>query len=187
MIAKYIIKNLKELKDSIGATEKNFLITVSKTAKKILLEDIVVDAQENVVGKVLKARSGSLARAIYGKVTVKDKSVILELGADLKKAPYARIHEYGGVIVPKKAKALTIPLNGTMGFAREHSGLFIWKSPKSGKLFLAKSDGGNLKLMYLLAKKVTMPERPYLRPAMEKNKNKLINAIKGLKEKDFKS
>jgi phage gpG-like protein len=92
---------------------------------------------------------------------------------------YARIHEFGGTITPKKAQYLAIPMaaakTGT-GVSRYESprqvpGLFVFKS-KAGNLLLARREGkkGKLKLFFVLKKSVKIPARPYLGPA--------VNAIK---------
>ena len=61
---------------------------------------------------------------------------------------YARIQELGGTIRP-------LPSN-------KH-GLLIWRDPDTGKVHAAK--------------KVTIPARPYLRPAMTENQSDILNAM----------
>lgn len=68
---------------------------------------------------------------------------------------YARIHELGGVIKPKRAKALAIP-----------------DPKKAGGVILVKS--------------VTIPRRPYLRPAADKEYPKLAARIKRAFERSSK-
>lgn len=55
-------------------------------------------------GQVLKRRTGHLARSIKGEARLESDRVIGIIGST--GVPYARIHEYGGVITPKKAKIL---------------------------------------------------------------------------------
>jgi phage gpG-like protein len=84
---------------------------------------------------------------------------------------YAALHQYGGTITPKNAKALTIPLTreaarsgGARRFPRP---LFILKSD-NGKAFLAeevakgKKGKTKLTLHYLLSQGVRIPARPFL-------------------------
>ena len=61
----------------------------------------------------------------------------VKVGVDLATVPYARIHEFGGVIKPKNGKYLVFEINGQKVFA----------------------------------KSVTMPARPYLRPALHDNRD----------------
>ena len=60
---------------------------------------------------------------------------------------YARIQELGGTIVP-------LPSN--------KKGLLIWRDPDSGKICVAR--------------KVTLPARPYLAPAIAHNQSDILNA-----------
>lgn len=89
--------------------------------------------------------------------------------------PYAAIHEYGGVIRPKNSRFLTIP------FAPQYSGkrarefsLKMGFDPEHGRVL--KTTGGEI--AYLLRERVTIPERPYLKPARDKvAKDKIISAM----------
>jgi phage gpG-like protein len=86
---------------------------------------------------------------------------------------YAAIHQHGGTIVPRNAKALSIPLTKAAWSARgprQFPGeLFLFKSGK-GNAFLAeaKQKGRGRKkfteltLHYLLLQSVTIPARPFL-------------------------
>ena len=66
---------------------------------------------------------------------------------------------YGGPIVPKRAKALTIPIHpaahgrGARELGPKVGGLFILRS-KGGAAFLAGKLGGRLTLYYILLKRV---------------------------------
>ncbi len=88
-------------------------------------------------------------------------------------AIYAAIHEFGGVIKPVTPgiKFLTIPLTkeARRNRARDFDDLFFLES-KDGEFFLAREKGSDLEFMYRLVKKVRMPARPYLRPAIYENK-----------------
>ena len=80
---------------------------------------------------------------------------------------YARIHEYGGVIRPVRARMLAVPItpearkHGPRQFPRP---LFVVKGPK--RAVLAEQDGDQMQVHYVLMSSVTMPARPYLRPAL---------------------
>lgn len=86
--------------------------------------------------KVLNIRSGRLRASIKPKVRKSGDTVRGEIGTNVI---YARIHEMGGVITPKKTKALKFNIPGVG-----------WRT----------------------AKKVTIPARPFLRPAMTENLNR---------------
>ncbi|UOG61435.1 hypothetical protein [Leptospira noguchii] len=78
----------------------------------------------------------------------------------------AGANEFGAVIRPKNSKWLTIPLLPELRgkSPRSISGLkFI--PPKKGKssAMLAKTEGGHLTPLFILTKKVVIPERSWLR------------------------
>ena len=87
--------------------------------------------------------------------------------------PYARIHEYGGRILPKRRRFLTIPqekafigrsaLNFDLNFGR-----------LGGKPYLFTKDGT---AAYRLVRQVVIPERPYLRPAFAENEDFAVQLI----------
>lgn len=88
---------------------------------------------------------------------------------------YAAIHEFGGTIRPLRAKNLAIPANKTarkLGSPRKFSNL-RWIPGTVGKSYLVNDDG----LQFTLVKSVTIPARPYLRPAYENNQAQLVMTI----------
>jgi len=62
-------------------------------------------------GQVLKRRTGNLSRAVFSRAqAVGDGDVVVVVGVDSTKAPHGRIHEVGGIIRPRRASKLTIPI-----------------------------------------------------------------------------
>jgi hypothetical protein len=62
-------------------------------------------------GQVLKARTGTLSRAVFSRTQATgDGDVMVVVGVDSAKAPYGRIHEVGGIIRPRRAANLAIPI-----------------------------------------------------------------------------
>jgi phage gpG-like protein len=78
---------------------------------------------------------------------------------------YAPIHHYGGVITPKKAKSLAIPLSKEAMTKRprdfEDKRLFVMTS-KKGTKFLAEKVGETTIRHFVLVKSVKIPERPFM-------------------------
>jgi phage gpG-like protein len=86
-------------------------------------------------------------------------------------APGARLHQFGGTIVPVRAKALTIPLTveavragGARNFPRP---LFVLKKKDGGPggalaETVGKGKNASVRVHYLLRMSVTIPARPYL-------------------------
>lgn len=86
-----------------------------------------------------------------------DKVVLSAGGADV---PYARIHHEGGVIRPKNAQYLAIPLTpaARRSGPREFQGeTFV----KKGVIF-SRQTSGKIVAQYALKKQVVMPARPYM-------------------------
>jgi phage gpG-like protein len=85
---------------------------------------------------------------------------------------YGPIHEFGGTIRAKNGKYLAIPIGSLKG------------SPVGKGLHLRKTRGNTLLLVdsageaqYVLKQSVTIPARPYLRPAHDDNQAKAQEAI----------
>lgn len=111
------------------------------------------DARENVEEKLYRESTGYLANEI---VTHVENSRESEIGTRPNRVIYARIHEYGGIIRPKKAKKLFVPIK---------RGVKRWS-----KDLVFGED-------YVLADKVTIPKRPYLRPAADETRPKVIKTV----------
>jgi len=143
----------------------------------------------NVSGRILKRRTGHLAKSIQNKVIVQDKNISAVIGSGVrtgKRLPYANIHETGGAITPKNVRFLTIPLKenltpaGTARFtARElfedyPGDVFIGK----GVIFL-KKRGNKVSPMFALKKSVRIPQRRYLSRTVEQMRKRVISVLKG--------
>ncbi|NBK25627.1 MAG: hypothetical protein EOM68_26860 [Spirochaetia bacterium] len=92
------------------------------------------------------------------KYRIDGDSVVVSAGN--ASVPYARIHHEGGIIRPKNAKYLAIPLTAQARLynPRQYPGeTFIAK----GVIFL-KEPGGKPVALYALKKQVVMPERRYM-------------------------
>ncbi len=82
-------------------------LTAAITTEALLFEAAVIETK--LSGQVLNQRSGLLVSSIFSQVVEDGSSVMGIVGAN---TPYARIHEYGGVIEPKNALALRFQING---------------------------------------------------------------------------
>lgn len=94
--------------------------------------------------------------------------------------PYARIHQYGGVIKPKRGKYLAIPINKKAegNSPRDFDDTICIKA-KNSLYIVRKLDkkGKNLEFLYKLQKEVVVPERKFL-GINDKMKNKYANLTK---------
>jgi len=111
-------------------------------------------------------RTRTLSRSIHSEATIRSKwDAQVAIGTNLE---YAAIQEFGGTIVPRKAKFLAIPLTDE---ARQYTGPRQFPRPlkpriKGGKGVLLDDAGI---AQFALVKRVTLRARPYLRPAFDEN------------------
>ena len=97
--------------------------------------------------------------------------------------PASRIQELGGTVVPKKARALTIPLSvdARRHRARDYTDAFVLKV--NGKAFLVRSKGqrgrGGLEFLYVLAKSATLKPTHYLTKAKDKVEPEVVALVGG--------
>lgn len=126
--------------------------------------------------------TGRLLNAItQGKAVKEDGNTIVgEIGPE--GVPYAGIHEFGGIIKPKKAKYLAIPqsyVKGPDGVARakphdfkgEKTSLVPLK--RGGFMMLLRTAKEEQIPLFVFKKEVKIPKRPYIRPALQKKQEQI--------------
>lgn len=153
------------------------------------------NAVANFSGTADRPKTGNLANAIYagfqelpgnpywqGFVAVRSNK------GRAGTRPYGRIHEYGGKIVPRRAKHLWIPIagpksSGVLGQFRDMTptqffdqGGFVLPRPGGGVGLL--KVGGAIVPLFVLRKQVVIPERPYVRPAVADAVQRLPELVK---------
>lgn len=146
--------------------------------------EVAIDAQrratDRVSGPVLNVRTNRLRSSIAG--TVQDGStggmsmpeVVLAAGGrtggdDVK---YARIHELGGDIRPRKGQFLTIPVHPSLktaaGVSRYASARMVpgltYAKTLAGQSLLVHEETGEV--YYILRRLVRVKARPYLQPSL---------------------
>ena len=105
-------------------------------------------ARLNIRQKLNKHPRGHLANSI----TVTSKNTGSGAVAEVKpNREYARIHEFGGTIVPRRAKYLTFRVDGRL----------------------------------VRTKKVTIPARPYMKPAVTEHEGAIISAMQAVIDKEM--
>lgn len=141
-------------------------------------------AKKFLSGQVLKRRTGMLARSVEG--VYETVSGLPRVRVGVFRGPavaYARMHEFGGVIKPVKAKSLAVPVGKG---AITPSGVSKFSSPRNypGELdFIPilrgnlvgilvdpkeknKAEAGRMRATYLLLRRVKVKPRPFLRPGV---------------------
>lgn len=128
------------------------------------------------IRKKFKQRTGNLMNSINKSVEEDDDVVI---GIISNSAVYASIHEFGGLIQPKRANYLRFPTeNNTKPDGSPEVPANAIVKPvllplKSGDGYLIVSKADNLP-KFLLKKSVNIPPRPYMIPAMEKTRARIF-------------
>jgi len=162
----------------IGAAElaAQFARLDSAMAEETLT--LAVKAGGRVVQSAAQAKAprktSTLARSIHTEVTKSSPQYVeVAVGTDLE---YAAIQEFGGVIKPKNAKFLAIPVSSA---AKQH----VSPGNYPDKLnFVPRPSGGMLvdragEIHFILQTSVTIPAHPYLRPALDENESETVNAM----------
>jgi hypothetical protein len=140
------------------------------------MKHLVKAVQANIRkdGGLIGRRSGTLARAMTSAVTaVAGGQVVGDVWPDPTVAPYGSIQEDGGVIVPKTAQMLTIPLaamltgngvaRGTARQVRDNPGAFGFTSTFSRKEVVFGTRGrGQIIPLFALKSRVMIPATHFL-------------------------
>ncbi len=136
------------------------------------------------IGKNIKQNfhgQGQLAGSITHKVIESEKFVRCSVNK-----VYAAIQELGGIIKPTKAKALAIPVHPEAvrwtekgGEPKDFPGLVMIKRKNGAPLLVriegkGRGKGERMTPMFILLKSVQIPARPYIRPAVYENKEKIM-------------
>jgi hypothetical protein len=180
------IRDIKELSQYIR-NSKSAIITAHTETLLTLIFDAEglakANATRNFTGRNGRKLSGRLLNSIFAGFTPFNAGQTLPIGyLGVRGIPYGRIHEYGGIIRPKKAKHLWLKQWGGAAdkFRRMTPTEFIQAKEQDHEHFkIFRSKAGNLIAafqmlkskpptpLFVLRNQVTMPERPYLRPAMD--------------------
>lgn len=128
-------------------------------------------------GDPLNVRTGRLRRSITYRVDTGPQGIDGIVGTNVE---YAAIHEYGGTIVPKTAKWLTVPLraaltpSGVMRYtkARDYPNTFIAKG------FIMQRQAGGVVPLFQLRKSVKIPERSFLRSSLREMRPQIENGLR---------
>lgn len=177
----------EEFAGRLAAAPRELRATVGRETRRSAAT-IETEARLSVSGRVLRVRSGRLRASIVARVEQDADGLTLTaraggrgpLGASVV---YAAAHEYGARIRPVRARMLAIPLPAALtraGVARYVSPL---RQTAAGQLYLSRSASGALLLrstgtgrepLFLLRYQVRIPARPYLGPAVEAERPRLV-------------
>ena len=152
------------------------------------LFDVIDRARKKLTGDVLKVGRGWLRNSLYSQIEETTDRILGRFGT--KDIVYARIHEFGGLILPRRSRYLAIPLPGTRFKPAEYLNTFVARS-KAGNLLIfqkAQGRGGEtIKPLFVLKKYVVMPERSYLRSSLNELIGNLPETIRKNTQKELKA
>lgn len=164
MEASFTLEGSDELSIKLSNLGNDLQMDLLEQAAHVGAQPIINEARVRV-----RKKSRTLSRSIHSETVEKrPKYVEINIGTDVV---YARIHEYGGTIVPKKGKYLTIPVSETakaLVSPRNYSG----ELAKIGMTLQA--DGV---VHWVLATSVTISAQPYMRPAVENKGQAAMDSI----------
>ncbi|MCK4660863.1 MAG: hypothetical protein KAV82_15190, partial [Phycisphaerae bacterium] len=184
----------------LGGLGKRVLPAITRAAR-YGAEQLASKIAEQELGPdgALKVVTGKLRASLRGRVLSTGATVVAAVGVTKGPATkYAAIHERGGVIRPKNAKALAIPLPAARGpggkprypggpreAARKHPNMFMLKQKgKPPLLCYAKRVRGKaggkvseLVPLFVLKKSVKVPARHWLSGGVRKHRDTFVVAI----------
>ena len=171
------------------------------TEKHILksLRRIGVQLQATLMRKasndLLQKRTGNLTRAIFYRIEQFGMDVLVRVGVDLMKAIYGRIHEHGGIITPKRAKYLTIPVGPNLtatGVMRVGAREFISNPQSLGfagsfvnparTAIMGRKTGGAIEAVFALKTSVTLKPTNYISSSLGENTDFIKDEAKKIGE-----
>ncbi len=107
--AKITLKNDRQVKAAMKRLGDNLPKAVEGSMRKSMLFLQRETVSKKLSGQVLKRQTGRLASSITANVIKQGRGFLGILGSNVK---YARIHEFGGTIVPKRAPFLVFKIGG---------------------------------------------------------------------------
>lgn len=174
--------DVAELADTLRDLSKRRLAAAIQTTLAMATADLEDRARTNIRER-MRERSRALLTSVRREMTTLDGGEMagtVSVGGKWQglDVPYARLQEYGGTVVPVRAKYLAIPV----GPALNSVGLAKYKSPrdapqlqfvqslKGNPLLVkltkgAKGEPPSVEVWYVLRRSVKLPARRYLRDA----------------------
>lgn len=174
------VLGIREMVDFIKASSDVFERSATKAQIATIKKAEVFArkfAQRQFIGRNYRRLSGILFNSIYSGYERTPASNIPTAFLSTRNIQYGAIHEFGGDIEPKKAKHLWIPQHKHAGKmtprdfirAKERDpASFFLNDNVAARVMNPGSKGPKRMLpLFFLVDRVRIPERPYLRPAVD--------------------
>ena len=133
-------------------------------------------AKINANEKFSSHATNALANSITVEVQRNGAGVTALVGPTVE---YGRIQELGGTVHPTRAKFLAIPateMARKIGSPRSYPGKLRFVGDDNSGALVSESG----ETVYVLRKQVTLPAKPYLRPALDEHKPEIVDAVKAV-------
>lgn len=154
------INGLRELMDRISRSRDTIFLAVADAVSRATIR-IQSDVKESYLsGQVLKNRTGTLRRSINQEVKVEGYSIIGTIGTNVE---YARIHEEGGTI--------------------HHPGGTAYMATPDGVRWVRNDNPLASRLPRTRAHDIPIPQRAFLRPALEAGREPAVSDIRAAVER----
>ena len=164
MVDVTIRENITEQMDKLGDEMNPKIAKLLLKAADFAGREIATTAMAT-----FKDPTGALARSFLPARFVQSSEGIA--AAAVSDLPYAEIQDVGGVITPKNADHLAIPLTSVAKKQNPREWpakrLFFLEIKRTRNKFLAERVGSKLRFHYLLRERVRIPATNYLSKAME--------------------
>lgn len=178
---KAILDEIKKIRAGLALDKFNEI--ARRAMDEYALLDLDPALQRNLAGGILNRRTGQLAsRTRVTKATINGRNVSMTI--ETNGIPYALIHETGGTIRPKSAKALTIPLPAALTPAgvlrktarelQQNPSPFDSTFAAKGVIFGKNRGIDKITPLFVFKDKVEIPERRWASRAVDDTLNKLL-------------
>ena len=158
----------KDIGRQISAAEKLFIFQSAMLIESEAKKNVAKTAGKNVKIKGLR-RTGNLMNSIGFEIKSQSRGAQAIIGP--RNIKYGAMQEFGGIIRPRKAKRLFIPLS--------RKGQLLGPSRN-------KDNGLKFGKDFVLAKRAVRKGKPFMGPALNENVDKVLNLLSNLIDKQLK-
>lgn len=170
----------------LRAGRRNMKGEILKSGRKAGLWVVNYSKARHLSGQRLRAPTGRLRNSIFSVAAWTRGRLVVRIGSHGKAFRYARIHEFGGRIKPKRAKALAIPLPGYEGRKPRSMALQFVPHPKRtahgfmvGLLFHVYTPA------FILMAWVDVPEKRYIRDSAKALRGPILEEFRDVGRRAF--
>lgn len=150
-------------------------------AMQFATAEVEARLRENLAGPILRRRTGHLSRSVGSMIVTENNNISATIGSGVRtgqRVVYANILETGGVIRPKNARYLTIPLRAAMtgsGVVRRRAR--DWPNTFIENGIIYQRRGENAVPLFVLRRSVRIPPFRYMARTVTETQNVVIRSV----------